>query len=200
MKKEKIVEDGYNKIAQLYHDDRHKFHSIIELKKFTKLLTSDSRILDVGCGAGVPVTKYLVDEGFSVVGIDISESMLSLAQKHVPKGKFLKMDMNDIDFPDNSFDGVVSFYAIIHLPREKHGSLFKKFNKILKPNGIMLITLGSSEWEEIEEYYGVKMFWSHYGPEKSLELVRNAGFEIISEEIIERGGEKLWWFLARVLK
>jgi len=113
MKKEKIVEEGYNKIAQFYHDDRGSFDSLIELKKFTKLLTPGARVLDVGCGAGFPITKYLVDEGFSVVGIDISESMLSLARKHVPNTDFFKMNMSEMDFPDNSFDGIVSFYAII---------------------------------------------------------------------------------------
>ncbi|MCG3225373.1 MAG: class I SAM-dependent methyltransferase [Candidatus Heimdallarchaeota archaeon] len=197
MKKEKIVEEGYNKIALNYHSERNKFESIIELRQFTELLTSGAKILDVGCGAGVPVTKYLVDEGFSVIGIDISEEMLSLAKKHVPKGEFLKADMSEMDFLDDSFDGIVSFYAIIHLPREKHAFLFKKFRRILKPRGIMLIGLGSSESEDTGEYFGTKMFWSHYSAEQSLELVKDAGFEIIFEEVLERGGERHYWILAK---
>jgi len=197
MKKEKIVEEGYNKIALKYHSERNKFESIIELRQFTKLLVSRAKILDVGCGAGVPVTKYLVDEGFSVVGLDISEEMLYLAKKHVPKGEFLKADMSEMDFPDDSFDGIVSFYAIIHLPREKHALLFKKFQRILKPGGIILIGLGSGEWEETGEYFGAKMFWSFYSAEKSLELVKDAGFEIIFEEVLERGGEQHYWILAK---
>ena len=201
MKKEKIVEEGYNKIALKYHSERNKFESIIELRQFTQLLTSGAKILDAGCGAGIPVTKYLVDEGFSVTGIDISEEMLSLAKKHVPKGEFLKADMSEMNFPVDSFDGIVSFYAIIHLPREKHTLLFKKFRKILKPGGLMLIGLGSSgEWEEIGEYFGAKMFWSFYSAEQSLELVKDAGFEIIFEEVLERGGEKHYWILARLKK
>ena len=200
MKKEKIVEEGYNKIALKYHSERNKFESIIELRQFTKLLASGAKILDVGCGAGVPVTLFLVDEGFSVVGLDISEEMLSLAKKHVPKGEFLKADMSEMDFPDDSFDGIVSFYAIIHLPREKHAALFNKFHRILKPGGVMLIGMGKGEWEEIGEFFGEKMFWSHYSSEKSLELVKDAGFGIIFEEVLERGGEKGYWILARSKK
>ncbi|NPD88688.1 MAG: class I SAM-dependent methyltransferase [Asgard group archaeon] len=197
MKKEKIVEEGYNKIALKYHSERNKFESIVELKQFTNLLIPGAKLLDVGCGAGVPVTKYLVDEGFSVTGIDISEKMLSLAKKHVPKGEFFKIDMSEMDFPDDTFDGIVSFYAIIHLPREKHAPLFKKFQKILKSGGLMMIVLGSDEWEVIDDYFGAKMFWSQHSTEQSIELVKDAGFEIISEEVLERGGEQHYWILAK---
>jgi ubiquinone/menaquinone biosynthesis C-methylase UbiE len=200
MRKEKIVEEGYNKIARQYHSERHQFESIIELKKLTQLLDPGAEVLDVGCGAGVPVTKFLVDEGFSVTGIDISDGMLKLAKKHVPKCKFLKADMSEMDFPENSFDGIVSFYAVIHLPREKHADLFKNFYKFLKPGGVMLIGLGSDEWEETAEYFGAKMFWSFYDPEKELELIKNAGFKILLDEIIERGGEKHYWVLAKSKK
>ena len=200
MKKEKIVEEGYNKIAQSYHSERNKFESIIELEQFIKLLPNDAKILDAGCGAGVPVTKYLADEGYSIIGIDISEGMLSLARKHVPEGQFIKVDMTEMDFSDDTFDGIVSFYAIIHIPREKHANLFKKFHSILKPNGIILIGLGVSEWEGIEDYFDARMFWSHYDSEKSLKLVKKAGFEIISEEILERGGERYYCILAKSSK
>jgi hypothetical protein len=51
--------------------------------------------------------------------------------------------------------------------------------------------MGSSDWEGMEkDFHGVKMFWSHYGREKNLELIKSAGFNIISEEIDTAGGEK----------
>lgn len=200
MKKEKIVEEGYNKIASKYHSQRGSYDSLIELKKFAPLLSPGSKVLDVGCGAGFPVTRFLVDEGFSVIGVDISKEMLSLAKKHVPEATFIKSDMSEMSFSDNFFDGLVSFYAIIHVSKEKHANLFTKFHKILKSDGVMLITLGRTEWEEVEEYFGVKMFWSHYGREQSLALVKDAGFEIIFEEIFERGGERVYCILARAKK
>ncbi len=200
MKKEKLVEEGYNKIASKYQSERGSFDSLIELKQFAQLLSPGSKVLDVGCGAGVPVTRFLVDEGFSVTGVDISEGMLALAKKHVPEAKFIKSDMNEISISNNSFDGLVSFYAIIHVPKEKHANLFKEFHKILKPEGTMLISLGRTEWEEVAEYFGAKLFWSHYGREQSLSLVKEAGFEIIFEEVRERGGEKTYFILAKAKK
>ena len=199
MKKEKLVEDSYNKIAQKYHSERGT-DNLIELKQFTQLLSSGSKVLDVGCGAGVPITRFLVDEGFLVTGLDISEGMLALARKHVPEATFIKSDMSEMNFSDNSFEGIVSFYAIIHVPREKHAQLFKTFYKILKPGGKMLISLARTEWEEVADFYGAPMFWSHYGCEQSLALIKAEGFEIIFEEVLERGGEQVYCILARVNK
>ena len=61
----------------------------------------------------------------------------------------------------------------------------------------MLICLGPDEWEATDEYYGTEMFWSHHSPKKSLQLVKKAGFEIVSDNILVRGGEKHYWIMAR---
>lgn len=61
----------------------------------------------------------------------------------------------------------------------------------------MLISIGSSEWEETDEYYGTEMFWGHYSPEKSLQIIQDAGFQTIWDRFNESGGEKNYWILAR---
>jgi len=195
--KEEIVRKGYDKIAEKYQADRHVFDNIKELEDLESLLPKNAKVLDVGCGAGVPVTKFLVDSGFDVTGVDFSESMLKLAGKNVPKAKFIKKDMTKLDFRDNSFDGLTAFYSIIHVPKEKHSSLFQSFHRILKPNGSMLVCMGPDEWDATEEYYGSRMFWSHYSPEKSLQLVKDAGFQILFEKHLVKGREKHYWILAR---
>lgn len=123
--------------------------------------------------------------------------MINLARKNVPKAMFIKKDMTQLDFLDNFFDGIIVLYSIIHVPREKHYSIFQNFRRILKSNGVMLITIGSSEWEGIEEFYGVEMFWSHYSPVKSLQMIKDSGFQIIFDKHVESNGEKHYWILAR---
>jgi hypothetical protein len=61
----------------------------------------------------------------------------------------------------------------------------------------MLVCMGPDDWESTEEYYGVRMFWSQYSPEKSLQLVNDAGFEVIFDKILVRGKERHYWILAR---
>ncbi|UCC28232.1 MAG: hypothetical protein JSW29_01955 [Candidatus Bathyarchaeota archaeon] len=67
----------------------------------------------------------------------------------------------------------------------------------LKANGVMLIGTGSSEWEGTDEYYGTEMFWSHYSPEKSLQIIRDAGFQSMWDRLNESGGEKNYCILVR---
>lgn len=195
--KERFVKKGYDKIAEEYQIDRQAFDHSEELTEFAGFLPKNGKVLDVGCGAGVPVAKFLVEAGFEVVGIDFSEKMLKLARKNVPQATFVRKNMTKMDFADNSFDGLTAFYSIIHVPREKHSLLFKSFNRILRPSGIMLACMGPDEWESTEKYYGIRMFWSQFSPEKSLQLVNDAGFEVISDKILERGKERHYWILAR---
>lgn len=195
--RERLVKKGYDKIAEEYQIDRQAFDHSEELVEFAGFLPKNGKVLDVGCGAGVPVAKFLVEAGFEVVGIDFSEKMLKLARKNVPQVTFVRKNMTKMDFADNSFDGLTAFYSIIHVPRGKHSLLFKNFNRILRPDGIMLLCMGPDDWESTEEYYGIRMFWSQYSPEKSLQLVNDAGFEVIFDKILERGKERHYWILAR---
>ena len=182
---EKIVRRGYNKIASKYNETRNRFTNNIELEYFVKLLPEEARILDAGCGAGVPIAKFLVERGFSVTGIDISTKMLEIARKQVPEAKFIEGDMTKFSLPDESFHGIVSLYAIIHVPREKHEQVFQNFYRLLRPNGILFLCTGPVRAR------------AHPSPEKSLSWLRNAGFEIIRDEILVRGGEKQYWIFAR---
>jgi ubiquinone/menaquinone biosynthesis C-methylase UbiE len=189
----KIVEQGYNKIAQDYynHRDLNKFNR--ELERFTSLISDDAHVLDVGCGAGIPTAKFLVNKGVKVTGIDLSETMLNLARKNVPTAEFVKMDMNKLEFNENTFNGIISVYSLFHVPKEKHLDIFKQFYKVLKPEGILMINTGISESEGINNFFGVPMFWSNFKPKTTLNLVKKAGFSIISEAILERGGEYQYW-------
>jgi len=83
--KEEIVRKGYDEIAKQYQVNRHMFDYRKELNEFASLLPKNAKVLDVGCGAGVPVKKFLVESGFDVTGIDFSAGMLEVARKNVQK-------------------------------------------------------------------------------------------------------------------
>jgi ubiquinone/menaquinone biosynthesis C-methylase UbiE len=137
----KVVRNGFDRIGGHYQDLRVLNQNHEELEKFMGLLQDKARVLDAGCGTGIPVTKYLVEQGFEVIGVDFSKGMLDIARENVPKARLFHQDITNLDFQDSYFDGLVSFYTIIHIPKEKHKDIIRRFNSILKPNGILLVTM-----------------------------------------------------------
>lgn len=195
--KREIVKKGYDEIAREYQANRHIFDNDEVLKEFSNYLPRNARILDAGCGAGVPCTRFLVQAGFEVVGVDFSMSMLRMAKESVSEVNFIKEDMTRPSFRDNTFDGLIALYSIMHVPREMHASLYQSFHRILKPDGAMLICIGSNEWEGEDEYFGARMFWSEYNLDEAIQMVKNAGFQIISGKHLIIGEEKHYWITAR---
>ena len=196
-----FVKQQYNKLADSYLAGRDQFKNIKYLEKLDKLLSPSSTILDVGCGAGVPIDKWFIDQGHKVIGIDISERQIELAQKHIPEGKFKVQDMSELKEEEYSADAVVSFYAIFHTPRETHQKILYKIHTFIKTGGYLLITMGASDWVGKEEdFFGGEMEWSHYGTDENIKLVKSVGFEIILSEVDDTGGEKHLVILAKRVK
>ncbi len=193
----KLVKGAYDACAADYCLNRDIFKSQKYLDKLNEYLKADSQILDMGCGAGIPIDDYLAGLGHNVTGVDISERQIELAKINVPKATYYVSDMSEMNFQPNSLDAVVSFYAIFHLPKEEHLDLFKKVHALLRDEGIFLATLGYEEWEGSEEFHGVTMHWSHYGKDKNLALVKQAGFDVVQAEVDESGGESHLVVLAR---
>lgn len=186
-----LVKQGYNKAAENYSQQRDQFQNNKYLEKLIELLKPGATVLDIGCGAGVPIDRVLTDKGFRVIGIDISEKQIELAKRNTPKASFEVRDMSELKEGEYQVDAVISFYAIFHTPRETHQKLFDKINSFLPQGGLILITMGAGEYEGVEDnFHGVEMFWSHYGAEKNTEIVENAGFKILLDEIDTGGDEK----------
>jgi cyclopropane fatty-acyl-phospholipid synthase-like methyltransferase len=194
----KLVKNGYNQIAEKYLQDRDQFKNIRYLEKFIGLLKPGSKILDIGCGAGQPIDEYLIKKGFKVIGIDISEKQIELARQNVPMATFKVKDMSLFKHGEYNIEAVVSFYAIFHILRENHLKLFKIINSFLPKDGLILVSMGFSEWEGTEDdFHGAKMFWSHYNAKKNKEIIKKAGFKVLLDEIDTSRGEKHQMIIAR---
>ena len=193
----KLVEKSYDIIGPLYdkHRDVHKIDN--ELENFYGQLPKEPKVLDAGCGAGRPVSKFLTDKGVNVMGIDISDKMLKLAKQNVPDGNFQKGDMTKIKFGEEHFDGVVSVFALFHIEKQMHEQVFSEFFRVLKRRGVLMINTGIRESDSVSRFFGQPMVWSNHKPEKTLELVKKQGFEVDFEGVLQRGGELQYWIMAR---
>lgn len=187
MKDKEIVRQGYNEIASQYHSVRNE--ELAEMKllpDFMELIPKGGKILDAGCGGGYPFTKLLSDK-FDVLGIDISEKQIELAKRNAPKANFLCLDMTKLSFPDEYFNGIFSYYAIIHIPREEQFDLLTNFYRMLKPNGVALLTFHSKDdpGSYFDDFFGTNMFWSGFDSEINITMVKKVGFEIIWSKFVD---------------
>lgn len=103
----------------------------------TSLIPAYSKVLDVGCGTGVPVSEMLFKAGLFVIGFDISPRMVALAQSRV-KGDFSVSDMLTYE-PVGTFAGVFMIFAHLQLRyKDFHGAVWK-FANALQPGGVLVL-------------------------------------------------------------
>lgn len=183
----RVVRRGYDDVATDYLAERAETGRERELAEaFAADLRDDSRVLDAGCGAGVPVTTVLADAGHRVVGLDASREQLRLARERVPAA-LVQGDLTRLPFADGAFDALVSFHAVIHVPREEHAGALAEFARVLRPDGRLLVSTGVEPWEGTNPDWldaGAEMFWSFHGRERNLELLEEAGFVVDGEEVV----------------
>lgn len=196
---QKLITESYNKIASVYLNSRDLLKSGKHISQLLKYLPKKSSVLDLGCGAGIPIDDILLKAGHSVVGIDISSKQIELARKYCPRGEYRVGDIAKLVENEYGVDVVVSFYTLFHLPRTLHFQYLKIWRSFLPHHGLLLVTFGDREYEGTHELHGQMIWSSQYGTVKNREMVVNAGFEIISEVLDNSGGERHQVILAKKL-
>ena len=182
-----IVKAGYNLIVNNYLAARTKDSADVQLlDRLVSRLPKNSLILDAGCGAGIPITQ-LLSQNHRVIGIDFAFQQLVLAHKLIPQALFACQDIALLGFRPGSFDAICSYYAIIHIPRRLHSAIYSEFFNLLNPSGLIFLCLGASNLPEdkYENYLGSPMYWSHFGAETNVQMLRTIGFKILYSEIVE---------------
>lgn len=174
--------ETYNKITKIYAD--YTFHKLMQfqLNKFISMLPKKAKILDVGCGSGRDA-RYFKEFGLDVTAIDISDNMLEEAKKRAKGIKFEKMDMLNMSFENNSFDGVWIMATLSDITKEDSPKFLKDINRILKDNGVLYIAVKEGKGEKIikkEKYNNLERFYCYYTQEELGNLLRETGFEIVN--------------------
>ena len=192
-----LVRRGYDSISRAYRDDEGRSnpgkpdertdHYEGWVDALAKLLPLRARVLDLGCGAGVPATRLLTERNFDVLGLDISAVQIERARRLVPGATFEQADMATWEHEPASFDAVVCFYALIHVPLKDQLNLLPKIRRWLRPAGYLLAIVGAERWTGIEEYLGSAMFWDHADRETYLAWLTEAGLAPLWDRFVPAG-------------
>ncbi|MFB6135134.1 MAG: class I SAM-dependent methyltransferase [Halobacteriaceae archaeon] len=183
----RAVRAGYDALGATYDERRGGDRPWLD--GFAARLDDGDRVLDAGCGPGGPASD-LAARGFRVVGCDFSRAQLALASGRVGTGRLVRGDLTALPFRRNGFDALLAAYSVIHVPRERHGEVFAAFRRVLRPGGVALVTAGADDWEgRTEGWLGgdAEMRWSVHGPERSADLLREAGFEVLEVSTVGDG-------------
>jgi ubiquinone/menaquinone biosynthesis C-methylase UbiE len=182
-----LVQKGYDRCAKAYEAARSD-EAAPELALLTERLRKGAKILDLGCGPGIPIARALVQR-YEVTGVDLSKEMIDLAQKNVPEARFIHADAMSIDLPSSHYDAAIAYYSVFHIPREVQGELFRRIQRWLKVGGYLLATLSQkSEVPYLEDdFFGVTMYWSNYGLEEYERLMCAVGFDLLEKRSVGHG-------------
>lgn len=190
----------YDLIAHYYAKQVDKHSPVDERNLFLSYLLPNAKILDVGCAAGRD-SIFFSQKGFETTGIDLSENLLAIAKQKAPELKFVKGDIREKLFSDNSFDAVWACAVLLHLKREDISAVLANFYSLLAENGLVFIRVkeGVGEADVVEPLSNnLSRHFTYFMLEELQELVENAGFRV---EKIFRSNEKdmdsslrdLWW-------
>ncbi len=183
------IRQVYDQAAQVYGQDRQHLRTAKYVTKFLQLLKPRSTILDLGCGAGVPVDDLLLKKGHLVLGLDISPEQIRRARRFSPQAEYQVRDISTLKRNEYQMDGVVCLYTLFHLPRKIHGEWLKVIASYLPPGGPLLISCGEKNFEGWHDFYGFKMWSSQFAPPINRQLLAEAGFSIHLDEMDTSGRE-----------
>jgi SAM-dependent methyltransferase len=179
----------YDEVASAYaaaflHELDHKPFDREILTRFAAATRRGSQgghpVCDLGCGPG-HVGASLVAQGVEVVGIDLSAGMVAQARLSYPEMSFAQGDMTALDVPDDSFAGIVCFYALIHVPRTQVRVALGEMSRALTPGGALLLAVhGGRGTLHADEMVGqpADLDVTLFSLAELSELIQRAGFTI----------------------
>ncbi|KAK3317181.1 S-adenosyl-L-methionine-dependent methyltransferase [Cercophora scortea] len=144
-----------------------------------------AKTLDIGCGTGKPVCSALADAGHDVLGIDVSGAMITAAQQRVPNATFFKLDIRDLNATPASYDAATAYFSLIAgVTQDEIRSIIAQVYALLKPGGFFVWSTVPLPADNLQiAWMGQPLVASSLPPDEAVRAVKNAGFEVIKEEV-----------------
>jgi len=191
---ERII-DLYERHAHDYVADRRSvgWTEVAWLDRFSALLGEGASILDIGCGSGVPVARYLMDKGFVVSGVDTSPTLVALCRKRFPRQAWHVADMRTLALQER-FDGLLAWDSLFHLAHDDQRRMFPIFRRHASRHAALMFTSGTSHGEAIGSYRGEPLYHASLAPAEYRALLSANGFNVVDHiaEDPNCGGHTVW--------
>lgn len=160
------------------HDRGNQLFEKAWLDWFRGLLPPAGTVLDIGCGTGEPIARYLIEQGCDVTGVDASPEMVAMSKCQCPQGGWYIVDMREL-FLGRTFDGVLAWDSFFHLCPDDQRRMFPIFRKHAAPRAALMFTSGPSHGETIGSYQGEPLYHASLDSAEYRALLDENDFEVV---------------------
>lgn len=187
----------YERVAAGFARSRDK--SLFERRWLDRMLSytpPPRRVLDLGCGSGNPIARYLSDRRARVTGVDGAAAMVALFTETLPDAEAVQADMRVLAL-DRRFDAILAWNSFFHLSPDDQRAMFTVFAAHSAPRAALMFTAGPQAGEPIGQVERQPVYHASLDPEEYRQLLAQSGFELLhfTPEDPDCNGHTIW--LAR---
>lgn len=184
----------YQRHALAYDHDRDR--SLFEkgwLDRLLALLPPGAAVLDLGCGMGEPIARYLIEQGCAVTGVDAAPLSIELCQRRFPDHTWLVGDMRTVALP-RTYDAILAWNSFFHLPHADQRQMMGVFQRYAAPHACLLFTSGTTHSEAIGSYQGEPLYHASLDTAEYRALLDAHGFSIVAHVVDDPscGNHTIW--------
>jgi len=160
---------------------RQRDQSLFERRWLDRMLSvtpPPRRVLDLGCGSGNPIARYMIDRRSQVTAVDGAASMVALFRQNQPQATAVLADMRGLDL-GKPFDAILAWNSFFHLSPDDQRAMFAIFAAHAAPRAALMFTAGPKAGEPIGQVGGEPVYHASLDPEEYLALLDGAGFDLL---------------------
>lgn len=188
------IAEHYERHAHAFDNERRKrFTERAWLDRFLLGVAKGMPVLDLGCGAGEPIARYLISHHHPVTGVDASHEMIALCSTRFPRERWIVADMRSVPL-DTRYGGIVAWDSAFHLPADDQLALIERLAPWLAPGGALLFNTGPARGTAMGCQFGEQLYHASADPAEYRAVFAKTGLCEVAykPEDAATGGRSVW--------